>query len=129
MEVISKGVQNFLLRKLSNAHNFFCLYRWILVRLKSGDILKFAGDAFFAEWRVQEVDNDDDDNVEFRSHSDSSKGLQQLNQSLFSSQEFCYRYDNSTVSACVSQAAKCAASIVEKLSDYHVSVPTIIDHL
>ena len=79
-----------------------------------GDILKFAGDAFFAEWRVEE-----DDSI-LRGPED----LMQLNASISSSQELLLPSSPShglpAASACVWRAAKCAASIVNKFSDFQV---------
>lgn len=93
------------------------------VILHGGDVLKFAGDAFFAEWRASE-----------EPHSDMDKlnPMQRFNSSLSSSQGFNLSsndQDNTSrraiakpISSRVWQAARCAASIVEKFSDFHVSV-------
>ena len=86
------------------------------VIMYGGDILKFAGDAFFAEWRV--LDDDDE-----QSKSTIAKNpLSDLNASLVS---ICERaFDNSDIpplSNCVLLAAKCGASIVKKFSDYQVT--------
>jgi class 3 adenylate cyclase len=116
------------------------------VILYGGDVLKFAGDAIFAEWRPNdEEDNDDEDdkgNSENHQHSNDKStdgysgenetvGLKRLNASLSSSGEISWgslstssNIENnprkSNISTCVLQAAKCAASIVRKYSDYHV---------
>ena len=79
-----------------------------------GDILKFAGDAFFAEWKVVETPNE---------KSKASTPLSELNASLVSISEMDWDDDEDVpkLSSCVLQAAKCAISIVEKFSDYHVT--------
>lgn len=79
-----------------------------------GDILKFAGDAFFAEWKVVETEDD--------KHK-ASTPLSELNASLVSISEMDWDDDDDVpkLSSCVLQAAKCACSIVEKFSDYHVT--------
>jgi class 3 adenylate cyclase len=78
-----------------------------------GDILKFAGDAFFAEWKV--VDTPDD-------KTKTTTPLSELNASLVSINEMDWEDgDVPKLSSCVLQAAKCAVSIVEKFSDYHVT--------
>jgi class 3 adenylate cyclase len=81
-----------------------------------GDILKFAGDAFFAEWSVREEDGRDNDLQDF-------SALKQLDATLSSSQDTLFLPDDNLVASCVCQAAKCAASIVKKFSDYHVPFP------
>jgi class 3 adenylate cyclase len=80
-----------------------------------GDILKFAGDAFFAEWKVVK----DDDNEE----GNRDNPLAHLNASLASINEFNWDDDDDIpkLSSCVLSAAKCGASIVKKFSDYHVT--------
>lgn len=81
-----------------------------------GDILKFAGDAFFAEWKV--VETPDEKNK-------TATPLSELNASLVSISDMDWDDDNvPKLSSCVLQAAKCAVSIVEKFSDYHVSAVT-----
>ena len=86
------------------------------VILYGGDILKFAGDAFFAEWRVSE---DSDTNSE---NEKTSNPLSDLNASLVSINEFNFDgTDLQPVTRCVMMAAKCASSIVKKFSDYHVT--------
>ena len=79
-----------------------------------GDILKFAGDAFFAEWKVVETPNE---------KSKTATPLSELNASLVSINEMDWDDgdDVPKLSSCVLQAAKCAISIVEKFSDYHVT--------
>ena len=79
-----------------------------------GDILKFAGDAFFAEWKVVETPDE---------KPKASTPLSELNASLVSISDMDWD-DNDDIpklSSCVLQAAKCAVSIVEKFSDYHVT--------
>jgi class 3 adenylate cyclase len=87
------------------------------VILFGGDILKFAGDAFFAEWRVVEepgTENDGNDNA--------LNPLSELNASLVSINEMVWDdIDMPPLSNCVMMAAKCATSIVKKFSDYHVT--------
>lgn len=81
-----------------------------------GDILKFAGDAFFAEWRVSEEDADGKDD-------DKSNALVELNASLASVNELNWEDDDDVpkLSTCAVMAARCAMSIVAKYSDYHVT--------
>lgn len=81
-----------------------------------GDILKFAGDAFFAEWKV--IEDEDDDG------KGGSNPLADLNASLASINEFSCGEDTPKLSTCALSAAKCAASIVEKFSDYQVMTAT-----
>jgi class 3 adenylate cyclase len=80
-----------------------------------GDILKFAGDAFFAEWKVVEDDDDEEGNRD--------NPLAHLNASLASINEFNWDDDDDIpkLSSCVLSAAKCGASIVKKFSDYQVT--------
>lgn len=78
-----------------------------------GDILKFAGDAFFAEWRVTDDEDDED--------GQGSHPLSDLNASLASINEIACDDDIPKLSLCVLSAAKCAASIVRKFSDYQVT--------
>jgi class 3 adenylate cyclase len=92
-----------------------------------GDILKFAGDAFFAEWKVPH--EQDGDSSSFRNGNNSSShhyrcgALADLNASLVSINDMDWDFDNDIpkLSSCVLAAAKCAVSIVEKFSDYHVT--------
>ena len=79
-----------------------------------GDILKFAGDAFFAEWKVVESPDE---------KTKAATPLSELNASLVSINEMDWDDDDDVpkLSSCVLQAAKCAISIVEKFSDYHVT--------
>ena len=86
------------------------------VILYGGDILKFAGDAFFAEWRVADDTDNNSDNEK------TSNPLSDLNASLVSINEInLYDTDLQPVTRCVMMAAKCASSIVKKFSDYHVT--------
>jgi class 3 adenylate cyclase len=80
-----------------------------------GDILKFAGDAFFAEWRVME------ENIG-SSEDEKANPLSDLNASLVSINEIAWD-DNDVppLSNCVMMAAKCGTAIVKKFSDYHVT--------
>jgi class 3 adenylate cyclase len=89
------------------------------VILHGGDILKFAGDAFFAEWRTS-------DEEEIPDGPKSENALKRLNASLSStSQDMSWASlaSGGTVSTCVWQAASCAASIVKKFSDFQVAAP------
>jgi class 3 adenylate cyclase len=85
------------------------------VILYGGDILKFAGDAFFAEWKVVE---DDETEEGYRDNP-----LAHLNASLASINEFNWDDDDDIpkLSSCVLSAAKCGAAIVRKFSDYQVT--------
>jgi class 3 adenylate cyclase len=86
------------------------------VILYGGDILKFAGDAFFAEWRVA------DDTDAPSEYEKARNPLSDLNASLVSINEM--NFDDSDIpplSSCVMMASKCATSIVKKFSDYHVT--------
>lgn len=86
------------------------------VMLYGGDILKFAGDAFFAEWRVAEDSDNSSENEK------TSNPLSDLNASLVSINEINLDdTDLLPVTRCVMMAAKCASSIVKKFSDYHVT--------
>lgn len=79
-----------------------------------GDILKFAGDAFFAEWKVISDSNDRE--------GDKNNPLANLNASLASISEMAWDDDEiPTISNCVLSAAKCGASIVRKFSDYNAT--------
>lgn len=80
-----------------------------------GDILKFAGDAFFAEWRA--TDNEE-------SNRQSNDALANLNSSLAQSTRVRLGdalSNTSRLASCVSAAAKCASEIVRKYSDFHVT--------
>jgi len=85
-----------------------------------GDILKFAGDAFFAEWRVMS----DGGESGSKATAASSNPLTDLNASLASLNDITGDDDVPQLSTCVLAATKCAASIVEKFSDYQVMAGT-----
>jgi class 3 adenylate cyclase len=98
-----------------------------------GDILKFAGDAFFAEWKVQEDDADDDEDMDDdntgvgsrngkvkRKKKKNKNALAELNASLASISDLDFDGSVPKLSLCVLSAARCGASIVKKFSDYHV---------
>ena len=70
------------------------------VTLHGGDVLKFAGDAFFAEWRGPPEESLDGSSL----HKDGPTGPAR------------------PIDKRVWQACRCAASIVEKYSNYHVAV-------
>ena len=104
-----------------------------------GDVLEFAGDAFFAEWRPVKDDlsshNDsssDEKTFEMNRHdyrgnfAFDNHALKKLNASISSSGELSYGghsdlIDTSDIARCVLLAAKCASSIVQKFSDYQIS--------
>jgi hypothetical protein len=86
------------------------------VILYGGDILKFAGDAFFAEWRVtEEFTTEDCEKVARNPLSDLNASLVSINEMNFDD------FDIPPLCSCVMMAAKCATSIVKKFSDYHVT--------
>ena len=88
-----------------------------------GDILKFAGDAFFAEWRV--IESSDESGHDTDTDRKKKNPLSDLNASLVSINEMVWD-DNDVppLSHCVMTACKCATSIVKKFSDYRVSTAT-----
>ena len=110
------------------------------VNSHGGDILKFAGDAFFAEWRPVEgncsssefsssdeysIDIDEKDR-KINAFNDTH-ALKRLNASLSSSGELScggnsFSGNSSDIDRCVWMATKCAASIVRKFSDYDVNI-------
>lgn len=71
--------------------------------LHGGDILKFAGDALFAEWRAQSDDDDDDGHA---THDQIPRAYHQIGRM--------------SLADCTTVAATCGASIVLKCSDYPV---------
>jgi class 3 adenylate cyclase len=86
-----------------------------------GDIVKFAGDAFFAEWKLNDYDADG-----LSKNGGVSNPLSNSNASLSNIQDVG-RFNNNgrdedmhRVATCVLAAAKCAAAIVEKFSDFSV---------
>lgn len=86
------------------------------VILHGGDILKFAGDAFFAEWKVLE-DTQKNENEHF-----TKNPLADLNASLASINEFAWDDDDvPKLSTCTLSATRCATSIVRKFSDFQVT--------
>ena len=100
------------LSKVINAY-----FRMIVdeVLLYGGDILKFAGDAFFAEWRIQ---SDADDLDTKRVQGEPKVRVSPLSRSQQSVNPLKREYQS--LSACVFSASMCAASIVEKYSDFNV---------
>jgi class 3 adenylate cyclase len=89
------------------------------VILHGGDILKFAGDAFFAEWRTVNEEK-------IPRGREGENALKRLNASILSSSQdisWASLESGGTVSTCVWQAAICAASIVKKFSDFKVTSP------
>ena len=102
------------------------------VNLHGGDVLKFAGDALFVEWRVghDDDDSDDDDDDGAVNYNDStsigtsSNVLKELNSSLSSLHDDDDDMSESLgLPLSVLRAAKCAASIVRKYSDHEVTLP------
>ena len=85
-----------------------------------GDILKFAGDAMFVEWRVPK-DKDDVDN--WADSSNNSNILKDLNSSLASMNTDEELSAVSGLAVAVLKASRCAAEIVRKYSDHDVTVP------
>lgn len=95
-----------------------------------GDILKFAGDAFFAEWRVLEDAHPDDVSLASSKRGTmngrKSNPLADLNASLASFHDMArdQHVDSNNIpklSTCVLSAARCAAAIVRSFSDYQVT--------
>lgn len=88
------------------------------VILHGGDVLKFAGDAFFAEWKVLKEEGCDAEKAET-----TNNPLADLNASLASINEMAWDddIDLPKLSTCVLSAAKCATAIVAKFSDYQVT--------
>jgi class 3 adenylate cyclase len=103
------------------------------VNLHGGDVLKFAGDALFVEWRVGHDDgdgDDDSDNDDAGNYNDStsigtsSNVLKELNSSLSSLHDDDDNLSGSLgLPVSVLRAAKCAAAIVRKYSDHEVTLP------
>ena len=96
------------LSKVINAY-----FRMIVdeVVLYGGDILKFAGDAFFAEWRIKS----DADNLDTQRLKREQTLLPCFQQAVNPPKR-----EYQSLSACVFAASMCAASIVEKYSDFNV---------
>jgi class 3 adenylate cyclase len=91
------------------------------VILHGGDILKFAGDAFFAEWKVSADEDDDNEFPDESRRGVRRNPLKDLNASLASINELAWDDDDvPKLSHCVYMAAKCGRSIVRKFSDYKV---------
>jgi class 3 adenylate cyclase len=98
-----------------------------------GDILKFAGDAIFAEWKVTEdegecaADGIDEVGGDGRTKrrrkkkkNRSQNALAELNASLASISDLDFDGSIPKLSLCVLSAARCGAAIVKKFSDYQV---------
>jgi class 3 adenylate cyclase len=82
------------------------------VMVHGGDVLKFAGDAFFAEWQVDEdADSMDEDKRAKLNRFQSARALTARRDAV----------SQKTLAECVSAAAFCGASIVAKHSDFEVS--------
>ncbi len=69
-----------------------------------GDVLKFAGDAIFAEWRVK-IKKQSSPSNHSHSHSTNSHNIKE---------------EREEIDRCVQKAASCGASVVAKCSDYPV---------
>jgi class 3 adenylate cyclase len=91
------------------------------VRSHGGDILKFAGDALFAEWRVPEETDKEDELGLAGPGGHSRKFLKELNSFLVSMD--CGLSKSLGLSIAVLRAARCAVSIVHKYSDHEVAAP------
>jgi hypothetical protein len=91
------------------------------VNAYGGDVLKFAGDALFVEWRVPKKNG----GIEKRADSSSSNSnvLKDLNSTLSSMNTDDDLSAASGLAAAVLKASRCAAVIVRKYSDYDVTVP------
>ena len=88
-----------------------------------GDILKFAGDAFFAEWRVTSKKNDNvPDETAQRERMLRDHPLSRFRQSFDPTFDgkINPEMENRSLTECVFFASMCAASIVEKYSDFNV---------
>lgn len=85
-----------------------------------GDILKFAGDAFFAEWRVATEDEIDAE----RERLSKNHPLTNLRASFLSVNGEMERsmLEERSLAECVKAASLCAASMVELYSDFRVVV-------
>ncbi len=99
------------------------------VNAHGGDVLKFAGDALFVEWRVQDehVEQENDDENDGLADHAINPGwvLRQLNTSLSSMHDFSDTLPRSQqLPLSVLRASMCAASIVRKYSDHEVVVPS-----
>jgi class 3 adenylate cyclase/tetratricopeptide (TPR) repeat protein len=87
-----------------------------------GDILKFAGDAFFAEWRITSEDDFacDAENLQ-RQRKLRNHPLSRFRRSFKSAfGETKPEWQSRSLSECVLAASMCAASMVEKYSDFEV---------
>jgi class 3 adenylate cyclase len=91
------------------------------VRSHGGDVLKFAGDALFAEWRIYEEADKEDEQGLAGAANHRSKILKDLNSSLASMD--CGLPKSCGLAIAVWRAAKCAVAIVQKYSDYEVAAP------
>ncbi|KAL7554113.1 hypothetical protein ACHAWF_017514, partial [Thalassiosira exigua] len=83
-----------------------------VVTCHGGDVLKFAGDAIFAEWRADEEEGGDDDEGEGVEESEGGGGEGEGDDERPRS--------GLGLEECVLAAAECAAAIVATCSDYAV---------
>jgi class 3 adenylate cyclase len=99
------------------------------VKAHGGDVLKFAGDALFVEWRTSGTAEDmgEEDNAVGGAHN-SSMALKELNSSLASMDTMRGSSVSFGLPVAVLRAARCAAAIVEKYSDHEVAFLNQISH-
>lgn len=91
------------------------------VNAHGGDVLKFAGDALFVEWRVPEISSDKDHS----GGSDGSNVLKNLCASLSSMSKTDRIISNAKgLPWAVLRATRCAAAIVQNYSDHEVVAPS-----
>lgn len=94
------------------------------VRSHGGDVLKFAGDALFVEWRVPEENNAKEKEDLAGAVNNSCNVLKELNCSLASMDTTGdILSTTSGLPLAVLRAARCAAAIVNKYSDHEVVAP------
>ncbi|KAL3918405.1 MAG: hypothetical protein SGILL_004251, partial [Bacillariaceae sp.] len=91
------------------------------VNANGGDVLKFAGDALFAEWRVPKTNTTLDRSASSGSNSNALKGFNSSLSSMNTDDEVSTAPDLATA---VLRASRCAAAIVQKYSDHDVTVPS-----
>lgn len=106
---------------LSNVMNGYFEMITSEIAKHGGDTLKFAGDALFAEWKVSDQKEAEDDTL---GGAKCSKGwaLEQLDLSLSTLPGGAST--TATTPLAVLTATRCAASIVAKFSDFEVSIPS-----
>ncbi|KAG7361535.1 adenylate/guanylate cyclase [Nitzschia inconspicua] len=92
------------------------------VKAHGGDVLKFAGDALFVEWRDSEMRFSGEKCNAHVTLDNNSKVLQELNSSFTSVATPCDRSTSSGLPIAVLRATRCATAIVNKYSDHEVVV-------